>query len=374
MPSSRRQFLRTISLAVAAGALPACATVRPVARRRGLPPVRVAADREIRTVVGLRPFRGSGFRVAAERIGAKLVVHNYGHGGSGVTMSWGTGDLAARLALDGGARNIAVLGAGAVGLATARLLQLRGASVTVYTAALPPDTTSNIAGAQWFPFFAFAHGALDDDAFRQQFLAAARFSYRWFQSLVGSDYGVRWMTNYHLADEPPARATGLLGFQSPIRELIPELSDLPREAHPFPANHVRRFDTMMVEPAVYLPALVRDVRLAGGSFVVRRFANAAELASLSEPTLVNCTGLGARDLFGDEELVPVKGQLTILLPQPEIDYAMLYGDLYMFSRRDGVLLGGTHEEGVFTLEPNLAAKERIVEGHARLFAAVAGAS
>ena len=82
---------------------------------RGLAPVRVAADREIRTVVGLRPFRASGFCVRADRLGEKLVVHNYGHGRSGVTMSWGTADLAAQLALDAPARNIAVIGAGAVG-------------------------------------------------------------------------------------------------------------------------------------------------------------------------------------------------------------------------------------------------------------------
>lgn len=348
-----------------------CATVRPIARRRRLPPVLVDAAREIRTVVGLRPFRRSGFRVAAERIGDQLVVHNYGHGGSGVTMSWGTANLATRLALDGSdARAVAVLGSGAVGLASARLLQLRGASVTVYTAALPPDTTSNIAGAQWFPFYAYRRGALTG-AFREQFLAAARFSYRWYQSLVGGGYGVRWMTNYHLDDVPFANENSLLGTHSPIRELIPELADLPRDAHPFAAASVRRFDTLMIEPPIYLNALLRDVRLAGGNLVVRRFATAADLASLPERTIVNCTGLGARELFGDDELTPVKGQLTVLLPQPEVDYAVLSGDLYMFSRRDGVLLGGTHEEGVSTLEPDLEAKARILAGHARLFAAVA---
>ncbi len=370
MSPSRREFLRTVTLA-SAGLAAGCATLHPIARRRRLPPVRVAADREIRTVVGLRPFRPSGFCVRADRLGDKLVVHNYGHGGSGVTMSWGTSDLAARLALEGSsARNVAVLGAGAVGLASARLLQLRGAAVTIYTAALPPDTTSNIAGAQWFPFYAYGHGALVG-AFREQFLAAARFSYRWFQSLVGGGYGVRWMTNYRLDDESPPAETGLLGLQSPIRELIPELGDLPRDAHPFPAPFVRRFDTMMIEPPLYLNQLLRDVRLAGGAIVVRRFADAAELATLPEPTIVNCTGLGARALFGDDELVPIKGQLTVLLPQPEVDYAVLYRDLYMFSRRDGVLLGGTHEEGVETLEPNLAAKAAVLDGHARLFAAVA---
>ncbi|MGZ3405903.1 MAG: FAD-dependent oxidoreductase [Polyangia bacterium] len=366
MSASRREFLRTLSLA-GAGLASGCATFGRPPRRRWLPPVHVAANREIRTVVGLRPFRASGFRVAAERLGDKLVVHNYGHGGAGVTLSWGTSDLATRLALDGSsARTVAVLGCGAVGLATARLLQLRGATVTIYTAALPPDTTSNIAGAQWFPFYAYGHGALVGP-FREQFLAAVRFSYRWFQSLVGAGYGVRWMTNYRLDDAPPAREDGLLGLQSPMRELIPEMTDLPMDAHPFAARYVRRFDTMMIEPPVYLNGMLREVRFAGGNVVVRRFESPAELASLPEPTIINCTGLGARTLFSDDELLPIKGQLTVLLPQPEVDYAVLAPELYMFSRRDGVLLGGTHEEGVFTLEPDLAAKQRILDGHAKLF-------
>jgi glycine/D-amino acid oxidase-like deaminating enzyme len=372
MNASRREVLRSLAIAgagLAADLATGCLREPGPARRR-LPPVRVAADREIRTVVGLRPFRPSGFCVRADRVGTKLVVHNYGHGGSGVTMSWGTADLAARLALEAPARNIAVLGAGAVGLATARLLQLRGASVTIYAAALPPDTTSNIAGAQWFPFYAYDRGALVG-AFRDQFLAAARFSYRWFQSLIGAHYGVRWMTNYSLGHAPVAHEDGLTGLQSPIRELIPELADLPREAHPFAASYVRRFDTMMIEPPIYLDAVLRDVRLAGGNVVVRRFDTVADLAALAEPTIINCTGLGARTLFGDDELTAIKGQLTVLLPQPEVDYAVLHDDLYMFSRSDGILLGGTHERGVYTLEPDLVAKQRVLAGHALLFAPLA---
>jgi D-amino-acid oxidase len=67
-----------------------------------------------------------------------------------------------------------------------------------------------------------------------------------------------------------------------------------------------------------------------------------------EPVIISCTGLGAAELFGDPELQPVKGQLTVLLPQPEIDYAVLAGHLYMFARSDGIQLGGTHERGVAT--------------------------
>jgi glycine/D-amino acid oxidase-like deaminating enzyme len=370
---TRRELLRTIALGTA-GLGAGCFTGRTprAAPRLRLPPVRVSAEREIRTVVGLRPFRPEGFVVRAEKLGDKLVVHNYGHGGGGVTLSWGTSDLAVRLAMDSGARRAGVLGCGAVGLATARLLQQRGVAVTLYAAALPPDTTSNIAGAQVFPFMVCDRAALVPP-FRDQFLAAAKFSFRWYQSMVGETYGVRWMTNYQCSDDPPFE-DGLTGRNSPLREIIPDFADLAPDEHPFAQRYVRRFATLMVEPSVYLPALVRDVRLAGGTIVVRRFDSLAELAELPEPVLVNCTGLGAGALFGDTSLVPVKGQLTVLLPQPEVDYALLAGDLYMFSRRDGVLLGGTHERGVSTLSPNAEARERILAGHARIFGALVARS
>jgi glycine/D-amino acid oxidase-like deaminating enzyme len=358
----RRAFL------VGAGALAACATVRPAPRSSlRLAPVRVAEAREIRTVVGLRPFRPAGFRVEAERLGDKLVVHNYGHGGGGVTLSWGTAELSARLV--GAPTRVAVLGAGAVGLATARVLQRRGHAVTLYAAELPPGTTSDIAGAQIFPFSVFDAKALVPP-FRGQFLEAARLSFRAWQMLVGGDYGVRWMTNY-ATNVHPFTPDGLMGSASPIRDLLVELEDLAPGTHPFPRPYARRFMTLMAEPAVYLPAVLRDVRLDGGAIVVRRFASAADLLALPEPVIVNCTGLGAGALFGDTTLVPIKGQLHVLLPQPEVDYAILDSELYMFARRDGILLGGTFERGVWSLEPNLEARARLYQAHARFFAEMA---
>jgi glycine/D-amino acid oxidase-like deaminating enzyme len=85
---------------------------------------------------------------------------------------------------------------------------------------------------------------------------------------------------------------------------------------------------------------------------------------------MNCTGLGAKALFNDEELTPIKGQLSILLPQPEVTYTymnyMSPDDLYVFPRRDGVLLGGTFERGVWSLEPSPVETERILKGHAKI--------
>ena len=97
---------RPVGSAIAAGALPA--NLPETACH--LPRVRVSADREIRTVVGLRPFRPSGFRVAKEMIGETAVVHNYGHGGGGITLSWGTSKLAADLGLPGYVGPVAVVG------------------------------------------------------------------------------------------------------------------------------------------------------------------------------------------------------------------------------------------------------------------------
>ena len=327
--------------------------------------VQVSADRVIRTVAGLRPFRSSGFVVRAERLGDKTVVHNYGHGGGGITLSWGTSHLAMELALQTGCRSCAVIGCGAVGLASATLMLRQGWDVTIYARDLPPRTTSNIAGAQWSPASVFDREAVSDP-FYAELRTAMEQSYRYFQGLVGHRYGVRWVSNYMLADRPFA-PDDLFGRHS---DMYPEFRTLHRDEHPFPAPYARHFATMFIEPPVYLPAVMHDYYAAGGKIVVRDFAERAELTSLGEPVIINCTGLGSRELFGDAELVPVKGQLSVLLPQADINYLMIYQGIYMFPRKDGVLLGGTFERNSSSLTPNEAESARILRQHEAFFAAM----
>ncbi len=328
--------------------------------------VDVSADRVIRTVVGLRPFRPSGFVVRAESIDGKTIVHNYGHGGGGVTLSWGTGHLAAELVTPTGASRAAVLGAGAVGLATARLLQERGIQVTIYTKDLPPETTSNIAGAQVLPVTVYDNRSATP-AFLSQYVEATHFSYRRYQLMVGEYYGIRWLPNYSMSDEPFGDG-GLMGKQGPLADVRPELRDLSPKEHPFPFRYVRQYDTMFVQPSTYLESMLREFRIAGGTIVVKEMRDLREVLALPQPVIVNCTGLGAKALFNDAELTPIKGQLTILLPQAEVDYATLPpGGLYMFPRRDGVLLGGTHERGNWDMQPDREAEARIVTAHAAIF-------
>ena len=92
---NRRRFLQSAFTATAAVALNASLPTRLLAdERRTFFPVKVSRERLIRSVVGLRPYRPGGFLVEAERLGNKLLVHNYGHGGAGITLSWGSASLA----------------------------------------------------------------------------------------------------------------------------------------------------------------------------------------------------------------------------------------------------------------------------------------
>src|SRR5262245_2630771 len=183
----RRVFVRSVGLIALAG----CTHVGFEPRVRRFARVRVSRDRVIRSVQGIRPFRPAGFVVRAETLGPKTVIHNYGHGGAGVTLSWGTAQLALELALGTPHRRCAVLGCGAVGLATARLFQRHGFDVTIYARDLPPDTTSNVAGAEWSPFSVADDSALTPEV-SAQLERATRFSHRYFQNLIGEHYGVRW--------------------------------------------------------------------------------------------------------------------------------------------------------------------------------------
>ena len=343
-----------------AALLGGCATVgarpRTIADCTPLAPVIVDESRVIRTVAGLRPYRRQGFVVRAEALGEKRLVHNYGHGGGGITLSWGTSKLAAELGLQGHAGPVAVIGSGAVGLATARLVQEAGFPVTIYAAALPPDTTSNIAGGQFHPFAVFHEGDVTP-AFMAQFARALDYSWRRYQIMVGDDYGIRWLPTYVKDGSPEAR---VIATFPPINRTIT------RAEHPFSDTSVLRYDTMYVETGRYLRQMTRDIQIAGGKIEVRKFATPSDLAALPESLLFNCTGLGSHDLFGDADLHPIRGQLAILEPQPEVRYAYL-GDGYMFPRADGILLGGTFERDVWDPTPQPEDIARILAAHRRFF-------
>ena len=366
---TRRAFAAT---GLAAGAA-ACAGV-PAAgsgvAMRHVPPVRVDPGRIARVDVGLRPYRPAGFRVEREMLGETAVIHNYGHGGGGITLSWGTAHLAVEEGWDADVKDYAVMGAGIVGLSTAMLLLERGANVTIYAKALSPETTSNVAGGQWWPASVYQE-SLVDAAYMARHVAAARFAFRRFQLLAGPEYGVSWEINYVLSHEPKPNTPAPVGH--PLHEFVVNARDYAPGELSFASPHARSFDTMMVDTPFYLRVLERDIRLRGGKVVVKTFEDVAQVAALPERVVFNCTGLGAGALFGDTGIMPARGQLVILQPQAEVDYNIITGGhAYMFGRRDGVVLGGTFQKGNWSLEPSAEDTAMILRENRALFTALAG--
>jgi D-amino-acid oxidase len=235
-------------------------------------------------------------------------------------------------------------------------VQEAGLPVTIYAATVPPDTTSNIAGGQFHPFALYDPGSVTPQ-WKTQFLTALEYSWRRFQIMVGDDYGIRWLPTYDEGDDPDHYTADY----PPINRVLspPEF--------PFPLANVVRYDTMYIETGRYLRQITRDVELAGGKIEIRKFATPADISALPESLVFNCTGLGSRELFGDMDLHPARGQLAILLPQPEVKYAFMGSAGYMFPRADGILLGGTFELDQWDATPDPKMIANILASHKRFY-------
>jgi glycine/D-amino acid oxidase-like deaminating enzyme len=356
---------RRAFLAGAAGAAIGAAAIagrRPVRAdsESFLPIPTLEGSRVIRRTAGLRPYRDGGIRIETETIGTKKVVHDYGHGGAGVTLSWGSAalvaDLVAAAAPAGSHRvPVAVLGCGAVGLAAARVLLERGHPVRILARDFPPRTTSNLSGAMWLPV------SVDPGPDRARFRKLAADSWTAFAALsLEADSGVVRRTLYETEGVPAAEA-------DLPKEMLATKRDVPRLPFPGSARGGRSWETFLIEPPVYLPALMRDVLRSGAVFAQKTIDDPSDLAALEETVVVNCLGLGAGEVFRDPAVVPVRGQLVALFPEP-LPYLLTHRGGYCFPRGDAVILGGTFERGVADETPDPAACARILESHRRFFA------
>ena len=326
--------------------LAAFAPPRPIA------PLRASVDRIMDLNVCLRPFRAQGPRIEAEQRYGKHIVHHYGHGGSGWSLSWGSAKLALTLIRAGGHTQIAVIGCGAIGLTTARVAQLNGLKVRIYCKQRPPEVASSAATGMWSPDSRICASEFATPAWSQRWEWMARSSFKTYQSLLGlADAPVEWRDGYVLSDIPfnqDLAASSHAEHDEPdYPDLIAQLDDIrPKSVllkpgeHPFRVAHAKRFTQMSFNISSYQRLLVDDFLRAGGEIAHEEFEHPWQFGGLRERTIVNCTGYGARALLGDNSIIPVRGQTARLLPQIEVDYALIYRghNLFMLPRRDGLLV------------------------------------
>ncbi|MBS1798800.1 MAG: FAD-dependent oxidoreductase [Acidobacteria bacterium] len=323
-------------------------------------PIRADVDRIFRITVCLRPFRAAGPRLDVERVGDKVVVHNYGHGGSGWSLSWGSADVAVRKALDAanGSREIAVIGCGALGLTAAITAQRAGFRVTIYAKERPPFVRSSRATGSWTPDSRIALASAASPDFAAQWESMARTSFAMYQSYLGmSGAPIEWTDRYMLSDmtrkESAAQADqgnthGFAHYAERIDDITPSSQTIPEGLHPFPTKYVRRSSSLTFNVADYSRQLMNDFLIAGGRIETREFHSPQEIAALTQPVIVNCTGYGARQLWSDESIVPIRGQIAWLIPQEGVHYGLFYKGVYVLARRDGIVVQpgtGGEDEG-----------------------------
>jgi glycine/D-amino acid oxidase-like deaminating enzyme len=384
----RRRFLTGAGAVAALGALDACRLVpgssRTAAQRTlQLSPLRASVDRITRITVCTRPFRAQGPRLEVEKVGTKTVVHNYGHGGSGWSLSWGAGAMATSNAMATGERDIAVIGCGALGLTTALQLLRAGARVTIYARDLPPAVRSSLATGLYTPDSRICLEEHATPAFKQTWAHMARQSFYAYQSFLGlAGTPVEFIDSYSVYDdatnrrrgEPDGRPAFADLQRELIGDLIPHGADFQPGSHPLGQRLLQRNTQLMFNLTAYSRTLLADFSGNGGKIEIAEFHAPDEFARLKEKTLINATGYGARALFGDQSIIPVRGQLTRMIPQADVSYGLFYKNVGFVPRRDGLVFQVVGDNDYYgynddTEVPDRAEAERAVNTVASLFAA-----
>ncbi len=223
-----------------------------------------------------------------------------------------------------------VLGGGVSGLTTATALAEAGFDVEVWAAELPPNTTSNVAAAFWYPYRAFPE---------QRVLGWATTAYTRFAALCEvPDAGVSMRQAFDFSRRPLKRpwwADAVQGLRPATQSERPD---------GFGFGWV--FEAPVIDTRVYLPYLRARLERAGGRVLRRRVKSWDEVAPAG--LVINCCGLGSRELCDDESVFAIRGQLlhvrNLGLRHVLLDEHDGGGIAYVVPRGDDVVLGGTATE------------------------------
>lgn len=239
-------------------------------------------------------------------------------------------------------KKVAVIGAGVIGLTSAICLQDAGYQVTIITKEMPQDTTSSAAGAVWW---GYGEGNVRD---------WSEYTLKVYKELLDAgNESILWMRIrdvYRYSIELP-------WFHADI----PYCEHISADDLTLPFVDGVIMDVPLVEPSLYLAYLLKRFQDNGGEIIQREIASFSELAT-DYPIIVNCSGMGSRELAEDTDLYPARGQ-TVIIDAPEIQEAYTDDEAftYMYIRNDGVLLGGVKQPEMSSEKIDLATREDIIK-------------
>ncbi len=250
---------------------------------------------------------------------------------------------------------IIVIGCGVSGLTSGVRLLDAGHEVQIWARDLPPNTTSNIAAAIWHPYKAYP---------LERVVEWGRKSFEVFSELAEDPRTgiiMRETLEIYSTDVPdPEWRSCVRVFRRGLPEEILE---------GYATCYI--FETPVVEMSIYLPYLIDRFKGSGGRIVQRDVASLDDALAEAE-AVVNCAGLGAITFVGDETMYPIRGQIVRVEPPP-ISRVMLDEDekedngvTYIIPRSRDCYLGGTAEMGNWSLEPDMATAQEIIERCARI--------
>jgi glycine/D-amino acid oxidase-like deaminating enzyme len=266
--------------------------------------------------------------------------------------------VAVEKAMAAGERDVAVIGCGALGLTSAILLQQAGAKVTIYAKERPHEARSARATGTWSPDSRIALTTAVTPDFPAFWEGMCRKSFQTYQSYLGmADSPVEWTDRYIVWDDgeeqsrarrPAIEELPFVHYWQRVADLNPRFQELPPGSHPFPTRYARRSSSLTFHIASYSRQLLHDFLVEGGNIEAMEFHSPSELTRLPQKVVINATGYGARALWKDESIVPVRGQIAWLIPQPEVNYGVFYRGMQILARRDGIVVqdgGGGEMDG-----------------------------
>ena len=297
--------------------------------------------------IGHRPCRSKGLRLEHEWVRAsngkeKLLVHNYGHGGAGVSLSWGCADMVEHIIFDNvlsvpglDTKSVAVVGAGVIGMTVAHILLERGYNVCVYAQATTPDTMSNVAVGVFSPDL----GVSMDDAIMLE--SIKQFAKQAMGEIVNKHTfkGARLAPGYYFSD-------------ADIEAANPEDCKMVDFGFGVEPRLAAFRGVITVDIPFYLQDLYEKMLERGARVERCVFDNKEAIFDLPEDIIVNCSGMASKKLFHDDSLYAVRGEILYFKAQPGVDYRLHYAvpgsDVFtsLSTWDDRIIIGGSLERVV----------------------------